>query len=98
MAIGEKQVARTNFKPEDPDGLTVVHDVGVAVRHGGRAGKHGKLHASDGGDIALISKPDAELLDGVGNVACVELPDSFQDLRWQRAVVVPSQVAPQQPA
>jgi hypothetical protein len=26
------------------------------------------------------------------------LPDGFQDLRWQRVVVVPSHMAPQKPA
>jgi len=52
MAIGEEQVARANFKSEDPHGFAVVHDVGVAVRYGCCAGEHGKLHASDGGDIA----------------------------------------------
>src|ERR1039457_4874834 len=66
MAIGEEQVARANFESEDPDGLTVVHDVAVGVRDGWRAGEHGKLHTSDGGDIANRSiGNDALALQGL---------------------------------
>src|SRR5271157_2033327 len=185
VTIGEEQVAGTDFESEDSGGLAEVHNVAVGVRDGWRASKHGKLHASDGGDIAnrsigdhaltleglenggmhfsdyapqagfrveilddgnarrgkaldadppigavkvgvarhrrvrgtdssggciaqqarktaghalqtgsgiaLIAKPDTELFDGVRDVAGIELPDGFQDLRWQRVVVVPSQ-------
>jgi hypothetical protein len=68
VAIGEEQVARADFESEDPDGLSVIYDVGVTVRHGGRAGEHGKLHASDGRDIAHRSVGDHSLtLQGLEN-------------------------------
>src|ERR1017187_9535290 len=80
-------------------GVSHHRRVGGTDSGGGVIAQQARKTARDtlqtGSGIALIAKPDTEFFDGVGDDAGVELQDGFQDLRWQRVVVVPSQMVPQ---